>query len=145
VALVVSIRNKTGLSFPFSLNDVNLHRASGNRERIMTMDQQELSAGAKVMQALAHPIRLGVLQSLKNGEKSVSQLYVELECSQSMMSQQLQKLEIQGLIKTRKEGRIKYCSLANPEFLELFDCLRRHVRSSFGIRWERDLPEESNH
>ena len=101
----------------------------------MSMNSGELVAGAKVLQALGHPIRLGVLQSLRDGEKSVSQLYNELGCSQSMMSQQLQKLEIYGLIRTRKKGRIKYCSLANPEFLELFDCLRRHVRRSFPGAW----------
>ncbi len=98
------------------------------------MSRLELEAGAKVLQALSHPVRLGVLQQLVDGEQSVSALYRELDCSQSMMSQQLGILERQGLIKTRKEGTIKYCSLGNPDFLNLFHCLRGHLHEVLRIQ-----------
>ncbi len=92
---------------------------------MLTAAQRE--AGAKVLRALAHPLRLGVLQSLHSGERTVTELYEELGCSQSMMSQQLSILETHGLIRTRKEGTVKHCALRNPDFVHLFACLRNHL------------------
>lgn len=87
----------------------------------------QLEPAAKVLRALAHPLRLGVVQCLRSGELTVSQLYAKLGCSQSMMSQQLAILEAHGLIRTRKEGTVKYCALRNPDFLKLFSCMRNHL------------------
>jgi ArsR family transcriptional regulator len=93
-----------------------------------TLTRTEREAGARVLRALAHPIRLGVLQVLSTGERTVTDLYGELGCSQSMMSQQLGILEQHGLIRTRKAGTAKYCALRNPDFLKLFACLHRHLQ-----------------
>ena len=96
------------------------------------MDPIRLNQAAKVLRALAHPVRLGVLQSLAGGEKTVTELYTELGCSQSMMSQQLGILETQGLVQTRKAGVQKYCTLGNSEFLHLLDCLDQHLARTPG-------------
>jgi DNA-binding transcriptional ArsR family regulator len=105
---------------------------NSNRSRKGTVMASELTAAqlgpaAKVLRALAHPVRLGAVQCLRSGELSVTQLYERLGCSQSMMSQQLGILEAQGLIRTRKEGTVKYCALRNPDFLKLFTCMRHHL------------------
>jgi DNA-binding transcriptional regulator GbsR (MarR family) len=60
---------------------------------------------------------------------TVSELQEALGCSQSMMSQQLRRLEQQGLISTRKVGTTKQCSLRNRDFLKLFACLGNHLRT----------------
>lgn len=91
------------------------------------MNMHELEAGAKVMRALGHPVRLGVLQCLNNGEKSVNELAELMECSQSMMSQQLSILENQRVIGCRKDGTTKYCSLRNPAFMDMYRCLHQHL------------------
>lgn len=93
------------------------------------MNQQERDHAAEVLKALAHPIRLGVIERLAGGEKTCTQLYEELGCSQSMMSQQLKILSQQGLIAIRREGTVKYCALQNPDFLKLFDCMHKHLRT----------------
>jgi len=92
------------------------------------MNQQERAVTAEVLKAMAHPVRLGVIESLATGEKTCTRLYEELECSQSMMSQQLKILCQQGLVSIRKEGTLKYCTLQNPDFLKLFDCMHSHLR-----------------
>lgn len=97
------------------------------------LDSKELPAAAKIMKALAHPLRLGALQALARGEKCVSELHQMLESSQSMMSQQLRILEEQGLIRTRKEGTVKYCSVRNPDFLNLLQCMKKHLKRHFKI------------
>ncbi|MCF7853811.1 MAG: metalloregulator ArsR/SmtB family transcription factor [Candidatus Pacebacteria bacterium] len=91
------------------------------------MDQCQLESAAKVLRALAHPVRLGVLQCLAVGEYTVSELTETIGCSQSMMSQQLATLERQHLIVTRKEGTLKYCAIQNPDFLKMLNCLESHL------------------
>ena len=92
------------------------------------MVEEERDAAAEVLKALAHPIRLGVIEILANGERTVTQLYEELGCSQSMMSQQLKILCHQKLIKIRKDGTRKYCGLRNRDFLKVFNCMHKHLR-----------------
>lgn len=92
------------------------------------MVQEERNIAADVLKAMAHPIRLGVLEVLADGERTVTELYEELGCSQSMMSQQLKILSQQKLVAIRKEGTQKYCSLRNRDFLKLFDCMHLHLR-----------------
>jgi ArsR family transcriptional regulator len=93
----------------------------------MTAEERELTAN--VLKAMAHPVRLGVLELLADGEKRCTELYEELGCSQSMMSQQLKILCQQGLVSIRKEGTLKYCALQNRDFLRLFDCMHKHLRT----------------
>lgn len=93
------------------------------------MDYQEREITAEVLKALAHPVRLGVIEILANGEQTCSQLIERLGCSQSMMSQQLKILCGQGLVSIRKEGTQKFCTLQNPDFLKLFECMHRHLRT----------------
>jgi ArsR family transcriptional regulator len=93
------------------------------------MVNKEREAAAEVLKALAHPVRLGVVELLAGGEKTCTELYDELGCSQSMMSQQLKILCRQGLVDVRKEGTVKYCSLKNRDFLKLFGCMHTHLRT----------------
>lgn len=92
------------------------------------MIQNERNVAADVLKAMAHPIRLGVIEVLADGEKTVTELYEELNCSQSMMSQQLKILCQQKLVSIRKDGTQKFCSLSNRDFLKLFDCMHLHLR-----------------
>ena len=92
------------------------------------MIDEERNIASEVLKAMAHPIRLGVIEVLATGEKTVTELYTELGCSQSMMSQQLKILCQQRLIAVRKDGAQKFCSLCNRDFLKLFDCMHAHLR-----------------
>ena len=91
------------------------------------MTRTERKTAAKVLRAMGHPVRLGVLDCLRDGPKTVGELHRELECSQSMMSQQLQTLEYHGLIESRKERTHKLCSLRNRDVLKMIECLRKHL------------------
>ncbi|QHI69918.1 ArsR/SmtB family transcription factor [Tichowtungia aerotolerans] len=93
------------------------------------MQEKERELAAEVLKAMAHPIRLGVIEQLADGERTCTELYQELGCSQSMLSQQLRTLCQYGLVSIRKEGATKYCALQNSDFLKLFDCMHRHLRT----------------
>jgi DNA-binding transcriptional ArsR family regulator len=91
------------------------------------MNRSRREQAARVLQALAHPLRLQILQELKGGEETAARLLARLGCSQSMLSQQMKILEHQGLIESRKEGTCKVCRIRNPKILSLFDCLQHHL------------------
>lgn len=94
--------------------------------------QEKLSAeqrvrGARVLQALANPLRLGIMQALAEQSLTCSELQALLGCPQPTLSLQLKLLVDQGLVATCKEGTVKSCSILNRDFLKLFTCLRRHL------------------
>ena len=77
-------------------------------------------------QALAHPIRLEILERLAEvGDASVNDLARHLRLSQPRVSWHLAMLRRGGVIRQRKEGRQVYCSLD-------LEAVRRHQR----VFWE---------
>jgi len=67
------------------------------------------------LKALAHESRLIMLCILAEGEKSVSELERELNLRQPTVSQQLARLRADGLVSTRRDGKVVYYSLASSE------------------------------
>jgi DNA-binding transcriptional ArsR family regulator len=62
--------------------------------------------------ALANPTRLRILQRLGAvGEESVNDLAGYLHMSQPRISWHLRMLRVGGVIRTRREGRMVFCSL----------------------------------
>ena len=91
------------------------------------MSKEQMARGARVMQALSHPLRLAIMQELMQGELTCSQMQERLGCAQSTLSLQLKALVDQGLVGTCKDGTVKHCSIRNRDFLKLFSCLHRHL------------------
>lgn len=67
------------------------------------------------LKALAHESRLVILCILAEGEKSVSELEHELNLRQPTVSQQLARLRADGLVSTRRDGKVIYYSLASND------------------------------
>ncbi len=91
------------------------------------MSNLDLEVAAEIIKAMAHPVRLGVIQLLAKGDCTVTELFQALGCSQSLMSRQLQRLREAKLIRMTRDGQSKRCSLANRDFLNLFSCLEQHI------------------
>jgi DNA-binding transcriptional ArsR family regulator len=70
---------------------------------------------SEFLKALAHESRLIILCILAKGEKSVSELEDELSLRQPTVSQQLARLRADGLVATRRDGKVIYYSLASEE------------------------------
>jgi DNA-binding transcriptional ArsR family regulator len=68
---------------------------------------------ADFLKALAHESRLMILCILAEGEKSVGDLERVLVMRQPAVSQQLARLRTDGLVTTRRQGKIVYYSLAS--------------------------------
>jgi DNA-binding transcriptional ArsR family regulator len=96
--------------------DLELHRQdargrSGDLERMTGSARR----AADFLKALAHQSRLLSLCILAEGEKSVSELEEILNLRQPTVSQQLARLRADGLVSTRRDGKIVYYNLASEE------------------------------
>ncbi len=79
---------------------------------------------AEFFKTLAHPARLALLDHLRAGEKSVTELQALLDADQSTISQQLARLRSGNLVDTRKEGTTVYYSVRDPLIFQLMDVAR---------------------
>ncbi len=75
---------------------------------------------ALIGRALADPKRLCVLETLAEGEASVSELSACVGCQVPNMSQHLAVLRSAGLVTTRREGSTVFYRLADPKVLEAY-------------------------
>ncbi len=83
---------------------------------------------AVVGRALADPKRLCVLESLADGEASVSELSSKVGCQVPNMSQHLAVLRSAGLVITRRDGSTVYYRLADPRVLEAYRLIQSIAR-----------------
>jgi DNA-binding transcriptional ArsR family regulator len=89
----------------------------------MTQSLQRFKA--EFFKALAHPTRIRILELLKAGEKSVSEIQAELAAEGSTASQQLAILRMKNLVDTRKAGNLIYYRLRDPQIIELLEVARQ--------------------
>lgn len=75
------------------------------------------------LKALAHESRLMILCQLSDGEKHVGELEEALCIRQSTVSQQLARLRLEGLVSSRREGKLMYYSLEDPDVKRLVKSL----------------------
>jgi ArsR family transcriptional regulator len=83
---------------------------------------------AVVGRAMADPKRLCVLESLAEGELSVSDLSARVRCQVPNMSQHLAVLRSAGLVATRREGTTVYYRLTDPRVIEAYHLLQSIAR-----------------
>ena len=76
---------------------------------------------AEFFKALAHPLRIRILDALRAGEVAVNELSSRLVVEQSTLSQQLAILRNRNIILGRKDGANVFYSVRDPEIFRLLD------------------------
>jgi DNA-binding transcriptional ArsR family regulator len=84
------------------------------------------SAQSELLKAMAHPVRLRILDILGQGEACVCHLTAVLKRRQPYVSQQLMTLREIGLVSDRRDGLMVYYSLAD-ERVEALLALTREM------------------
>ena len=80
---------------------------------------------AEFFKALAHPVRIAVLDALRGGELGVNELSAQLKVEQSALSQQLAVLRSRNIVEGRKEGLNVYYSVRDTTVFKLLDVARQ--------------------
>jgi ArsR family transcriptional regulator len=82
---------------------------------------------AQWLKALAHPVRLKILEEIRGGEACVCHLEAMLGYRQAYLSQQLGVLRRAGLLAERKDGLFVFYRVAGPEVTSMLDAARLAV------------------
>ena len=91
----------------------------------MNMKQMQKRAVevSALLKSLSLPKRLLILCQLIERERAVGELAATLEAREAAVSQQLSLLRKDGLVKTRRDGRTIYYSLAREDLKALIGFL----------------------
>lgn len=80
---------------------------------------------ADILQAVAHPTRIAIVEELQRGETSAGALIARLGLDQANASQHLAILKTRQIVSHRKEGSQVFYSLRDPAMGEVLDLLKR--------------------
>ena len=87
---------------------------------------------AQFFRALAHPVRIRILEILVRGGRTVQELQEALTLDQPIVSQQLAVLRNQGIVASRKQGLSVRYALRDPLVGTLLDVARQIFDNQLG-------------
>lgn len=79
------------------------------------------------LKAIAHPLRLKILEVLRAGELNVGEIEEAAQIGQPALSQQLGVLRKAGLVETRKEAKLVFYRLGEENLAEIADLIESLV------------------
>lgn len=79
---------------------------------------------AEVCKALSNPVRLRIINELRDKEMTVGALAKKLGIRQAHLSQHLSILRQRGVVSARKDGVSVYYSIANPKIIKACNLMR---------------------
>lgn len=108
------------------------------------MDKEILEIKAEVFNALAHPLRLKILEKLRRGACCVCKIIPYVRGEQSNVSHHLAILRKAGIVRTEKKGLEVWYEITYPRIFKMIDivdkCIIQNLNKSRDIL--RILAEE---
>ena len=91
---------------------------------MLTQKKQSLfEKQAEIAKAIAHPLRIAVVDFLKDGQQCVCDIAEHVGSEQSNVSRHLSVMVSAGVLAYRKEGLKVIYRLKTPCILEFFSCI----------------------
>jgi DNA-binding transcriptional ArsR family regulator len=84
---------------------------------------------ADVLKALAHPVRLQIVELLEAGEMCVGDIMNKVGGKQAITSRQLNMMKDKGVLACRRDGAKVYYRIDNPNVIKLLHCISDHCDS----------------
>lgn len=87
-----------------------------------------LETSTEVLRAVAHPIRIAIVDLLQKSTKlSVTEIHERLEIEQAIASHHLRILKDKRVVSAQRDGKNTFYSLTNPEFNQIIESLERII------------------
>lgn len=85
---------------------------------------EQLESAANMLKAIAHPMRIAILQYLEGGKRmTVTQIHEKLNLEQSTTSHHLGILKDKGVLCSKREGKNTYYFLKHEKLGNIIDCI----------------------
>lgn len=92
------------------------------------MDIQLFEKQAEIAKAIAHPVRVAVLEYLKDGEQCVCDIAEAVGSERSNLSKHLSLMTTAGVLKSRKDGLKVMYAIRTKCALKFLDCLKKCLK-----------------
>jgi ArsR family transcriptional regulator len=89
---------------------------------------------AKIFKALSDPVRLSILDFLRDGEKCVCEIIPHVKCIQPVVSRHLKILKDSGIVIDRKVGNRRLYSITDPQIFRIIDEVTPELTNTFTKR-----------
>lgn len=85
---------------------------------------EQLEKAATMLRAIAHPMRIAIMNFLEDGQKrTVTEIHEKLGIEQSTASHHLGILRDKGVLLASREGKNSYYSIKHDKLSTLIDCI----------------------
>jgi len=82
---------------------------------IKELNPETLERAASMLKAIAHPVRISIVQYLEDGKKrTVSEIYKKIGIEQASASHHLVILRDRGVLSSKREGKNTWYFLKHP-------------------------------
>jgi len=92
------------------------------------MEELAYKIKADFLKVLAHPVRLQIIEFLKDGEKNVGVIVKTLRLPQSSLSRHLLVLREGGILKSRQQGTAIYYSIEDHDIFQVLRPIAQMLR-----------------
>lgn len=110
------------------------------------MNYEQAKIKAEILKAMAHPLRIILVDALSAGDKSVTELNELAAVDQSTISRHLSQLKRVGIVSERREGVRVMHHLETPCILNAIGCaenvLSAHINSRNALLADAKETEE---
>ncbi len=86
---------------------------------------------AEVCKTISNPNRQAILDTMRNGEMTVTELVNKTGISQANLSQHLAILRSKGVVNSRRDGNNIYYSISNIKIIQAYDLISEVLQESF--------------
>ncbi len=104
----------------------------------MQINDEMIRLMANRFKAMSEPVRLKILQIVKERERSVGEIAEILNLKHGTASANLNALAKAGLVSTRRDGVKIYYHIANDMILQICDiacnCIRQEIKEMLKLR-----------
>ncbi len=91
---------------------------------------EEAEIRSRIIKAMAHPVRLMIVDMLKEGEVSFAKINSVFESDKSTVSKHLLVLKDAGILSSRKSGTDMIYRLETPCVVDFFGCVTGVIESN---------------
>lgn len=92
----------------------------------LLIDITKLEMAASKLRAMAHPMRIAIIDLLNTNPKlSVTEIYEKLDIEQASASHHLNILKNKGVLVSKREGKKIFYSLKSVTLTEIVECINR--------------------
>ena len=102
--------------------------------RSKLIPEDRLEKMVVILKAIANPVRLQIVNVLLRNECRVGEIAKALGAKQSLTSQRLSNLKLCGILKSRRDGKKTYYSLANNSIRKIVKSIIAETRKMLLVK-----------